>query len=293
MPVYNGEKYLREAIESILGQFFGDFEFIIINDGSTDSTETIIKSFNDDRIVYINNPNNLGLSKSLNIGIRAAKGKYIARMDADDISLPERFEKQIEFLEKNLEISIVGTAAKLIDENRCVLKIICRPKTHFEIKWQSLFSTPMFHPTIMARVNVLKENLFDEKLFNSEDYELWSRLLFTTSTRFTNMSEALLLYRVYKNSFTQSLGVEKRTASATNSISNIRHFTSITDIEADALIKLRQGMFLKFKELFTVWHIYTRAAKGFRQTENYRPTLFPLFLFLTKHKLRKLFAKGS
>src|SRR3989338_7703392 len=95
MPVYNGEKYLREAIESILNQSFSDFELFIINDGSTDGTAGIIASFHDPRIVYLKNESNLGLSRSYNRGIDAARGKYIARMDADDMSIPKRFERQI------------------------------------------------------------------------------------------------------------------------------------------------------------------------------------------------------
>ena len=109
MPVYNGEKYLRESIDSILNQTYTDYEFIIVNDGSNDKTEEIILSYNDNRIRYIKNEKNLQIVKSLNRGIELAKGRYIARMDADDISLPRRFEKQITFMENNLEIGVCGT----------------------------------------------------------------------------------------------------------------------------------------------------------------------------------------
>ena len=108
MPVYNGEKYLQEAIESILNQTFKDFEFIIINDGSTDKTLEIIKSFTDPRIKLITQENR-GIIYSLNKGITESRGKYIARMDADDISLPERLEKEYRFLEQNPNYGIVGT----------------------------------------------------------------------------------------------------------------------------------------------------------------------------------------
>ena len=172
MPVLNGEKYLKLAIESILSQSYKDFEFIIIDDGSTDKTEQIIKSYKDPRIVYIKNPSNLGLSKSYNIGIKVAQGQYVTRMDADDISTKNRFEKQLNFLIQHKSIGIVGSSVTLIDENDKQLKIHSRPTNHLEIKWASLFSTPLVHPSIMGYTEIFKKNPYDENLKNSEDYEL-------------------------------------------------------------------------------------------------------------------------
>ena len=117
MPVLNAELYLKTAIESVLSQTIPDFEFIIINDGSTDKTEEIIKSYQDPRIIYIKNDTNIGLSKSYNLGIRASKGEFIARMDADDISFKDRFESQLEFLEAHQEVGVVGGGVILIDES--------------------------------------------------------------------------------------------------------------------------------------------------------------------------------
>ena len=172
MPVLNGEKYLAEAMKSVLDQTFRDFEFIIINDGSTDSTEEIIQTFTDPRIVYLKNEANLGLSKSFNKGIAAARGRYIARMDADDVALPDRFEKELAFLESRPEIAVVGTAIWRIDENGRKLGLSRKATEPQALKWQCFFSTPLFHPTVMARAEVLKENPFDESLPSSEDYEL-------------------------------------------------------------------------------------------------------------------------
>ena len=119
MPVYNGDKYLQEAIESILNQTEGDFEFIIINDGSTDDSPALIDKYRelDSRIKVITQENK-GLISSLNTGIDEAKGKYIARMDADDVSLPERFRTQLEYMEKNSKIGACGSWAKVFDEGR-------------------------------------------------------------------------------------------------------------------------------------------------------------------------------
>src|SRR3989344_5781814 len=116
MPAYNARKYIGEAIESILNQTFKDFEFIIINDCSTDKTKKIIEEYanKDARIKLINNATNLGLTKSLNIGLKEARGEYVARLDADDVALPERLEKQYEFMEKNKETTLVGAWAEII-----------------------------------------------------------------------------------------------------------------------------------------------------------------------------------
>src|SRR3990172_12530717 len=118
MSAYNAEKYLREAIESILNQTFKDFEFIIINDCSTDKTKKIIEEYanKDARIKLINNATNLGLTKSLNIGLKEARGEYVARLDADDVALPERLEKQYEFMNKNRDITLTGAWAEKIYE---------------------------------------------------------------------------------------------------------------------------------------------------------------------------------
>jgi glycosyltransferase involved in cell wall biosynthesis len=178
MSVYNGEKYLREAIDSILNQTFMDFEFLIINDGSTDSTVEILQSYDDPRIKIINNVENIGLTKSLNKGLRIARGTYIARMDCDDISLPERLEKQINYLNAHPEVGVLGTAYRLIDANGHDLEIMRMPINDLQIRWTSLFDNPLL----------------------SEDYDLWTRML--NYTRGMNLSEPLIQYRVHANTVT-------------------------------------------------------------------------------------------
>ena len=155
MPVYNGEIYLAEAIESILNQTFADFEFLIIDDGSTDNTWGILSSYNDNRIRLTRNPKNVGLIESLNNALTLAIGHYIARIDADDISLPKRLEKQKEFLDKNLEIALVGSWVEIIDRQG---KRIGYQKFLWDdslIRWQLLFKTTFAHSAIMARRDVL------------------------------------------------------------------------------------------------------------------------------------------
>jgi len=294
MSVLNGEKYLREAIESVLKQTYRNFEFIIINDGSTDNTENIVKSYKDSRIAYIKNPSNLGLSKSYNVGIKVALGQFIARMDADDICVSNRFARQLSFLENHRDIDIVGSSVVLIDSAGKMLKTIRLPLTHTEMKWKSLFSSPIFHPTVFAKTEILKNNPYDESLPNSEDYELWSKLLFTTDTHFANISEPLLYYRTA--GFTQKLDKEKRIHSTKNSIRNMEHYIELSEQEKTNLTLLRQGQNLSIRDLWAVLKLYKRATEAFRKKENQigarlltiYPKLLGLSAFLIKYKIKYL-----
>lgn len=193
MPVFNGEKYLREAIDSIIQQSFIDWELIIINDGSNDNSENIIKSYTDTRICYYKNENNIGLIATLNKGIDRCKGKYIARMDADDISEKDRFNTQFTFLEKNKEYAMCGSYAKVIDEkNNETGKILNLQKDCF-LRINLLFSVPFIHPSVMIRSDVLKQNYFDSEYKYAEDYELWCRI--ANNYKIANISDYLLRYR--------------------------------------------------------------------------------------------------
>src|SRR5690606_37374672 len=115
LAVHNGERYIQEAIDSILAQTFGDFELLIVNDGSTDATRDLVLSYSDDRIRLVDNDHNIGLPKSLNRGLRLAKGRYIARLDADDISEPDRLAAQVSFLQANPDVAMVGSWYRKID----------------------------------------------------------------------------------------------------------------------------------------------------------------------------------
>jgi len=205
MPVYNGEAYIREAIESILNQTFKDFEFLVIDDGSTDKSADIIKSYKDNRIRFVRNETNLGLIKTLNKGIDMANGEYIARMDDDDISLPKRLGKQRDFMQKNPEIGIVGSWIKLIGEQGRqggrVIKYLSNPE---EIKANLLFLTSLIHPSIMMRKNLIKENnlYYNSGYKHAEDYELWVRA--SKYFPISNIKEVLLLHRKYRKSVSET-----------------------------------------------------------------------------------------
>jgi len=194
MAVYNGEKYLRESIDSILNQTFTNFEFLIINDGSTDKTLEILKSYSDLRIKIINNKENIGLIKSLNKGLKIAKGKYIARMDADDISEPERFEKQVEFLNTNPSIGVVGINSIVIDEEGNIVSKLARPISHNKIIAKILSENQMVHSSLMLRKNLLeKYGYYNEEAILVEDYELLLRLF--TVTKLANLPNYLHQWR--------------------------------------------------------------------------------------------------
>jgi glycosyltransferase involved in cell wall biosynthesis len=196
MPVYNGEKYLREAIDSILNQTFTDFEFLIIDDGSTDNTAALIKSYEDTRISFIQNNSNKGLVYSLNRGLDFAKGEYIARIDCDDIADPERINKQTFYLETHPKIGIIGSCYLAFNTQSKNLRFGHLPNTDYKIRWTSLLNNPFAHPTIMLRKDTLrKHNLkYDKNFPFTEDYDLWTRLL--KFTKGVNLSQTLILYRI-------------------------------------------------------------------------------------------------
>ncbi len=196
MPVYNAEKYLKEAIDSILQQTFTDFELLIFNDGSTDNSLKIINSYTDDRIILAYNGENKGYVAHLNEGIRIARGKYIARMDADDVSLPDRFEKQIEFLEKKTEYIMCGSRVLLTGKDNYELDL---PIEDDEIRLKMLYINPFAHSSVMIRANILKENFlyYQERYMPAEDYNLWIRLV--DYGKLYNIKKTLLIYRVHGN----------------------------------------------------------------------------------------------
>ncbi len=193
MSVYNGDKYLHEAIDSILNQTFKDFEFIIINDGSTDKSLKIIHSYNDDRIVLINQEN-AGLANALNNGIAISKSNFIARMDADDIAYPERIQKQHEFLTNNIDYVIVGSNAKIIDINGCIVRHSNIPIKNEEMKGK-LPETPFIHPSVMFRKDSFYEaGQYPEYMLKAQDYVLFNRM--AKLGKFANIAENLMEYRI-------------------------------------------------------------------------------------------------
>jgi len=192
MPVYNAEKYLREAIESILNQTFTDFEFLIINDGSTDSSKEISLSYSDSRIRYVENEKNLGIIDTLNKGIDLAKGEYIARMDADDISLSERLQKQVAFMNKNQDIDICGSQIKIIGAEIYSNYAI----NNDDIRIMLLENNHLAHPTVIVRKHKIKQVKYSNYKA-AEDYKLWIEM--AKYSKLANIDKPLLHYRYHQN----------------------------------------------------------------------------------------------
>jgi len=207
MPVYNGEKYLKQAVESILNQSFKDFEFIIVNGNSVDKSLEILRDFQqkDERIKLVSGENK-GLIYSLNEGVKMAQGEYIVRMDADDVSYPNRLEKQLKYVqEKGLDVC--GTWAEGVDAFGSKIREMQYPPDANKIKTFTLLHSPFIHPSVIFRKDVFDEVGGYRSFFKHiEDYELWTRLVFKYKT--DNIPEALLKYRFHgeqatkKNNFT-------------------------------------------------------------------------------------------
>ena len=192
MPVYKtDEKYLRENIESVLNQSYSDFELLILDDCPTDTCERIIKSYNDDRIQYTINEKNLGISRTRNKLIGMARGEYLAVCDHDDVSLPERFAKEVEYLDNNPDVGVVSCNFKTLVKKT----ISSYPINDKDIKLGLMGGCILLHPACMIRKSVLVDNniYYEEEFSPAEDYMMWCRLI--KYTKFHNINEILFLYR--------------------------------------------------------------------------------------------------
>lgn len=247
MTNYNTSyEYLREAIESILSQTYSNFEFIIVDDASTDNSLSIIESYNDDRIRIIKNENNIGLTKSLNKALEYANGEFVARMDADDISLPERFERQVEFLRTNPDVIVCGTWVKFIGKwkelgysNETICRSIPDRETY---RIMLLFGNypNIVHPTAMFRNEYLIENCikYDEKFKYAQDYKMWVKC--SEFGECANVPELLFEYRVHNNAIsTSKKGIQEECA-----LGIIREQTENLGIKiSDENMKYIRGLF--------------------------------------------------
>ena len=205
LPVYNAEKYLHECLNSIIAQTVKNWELIIINDGSTDNSETIIHIFIASvstfiEVIYVPLEHK-GLPFCLNKGIGLARGKYIARMDADDIMFENRLQVQVQFMENNPDVGVLGSHAIEIDENGEEISIMKRPIENAKIKNALNNSCPIIHPTVIIQKELLVGNLYKELYPNSEDLDLWCRL--ENLTNFRNLDIVLLKKRFHSKQITR------------------------------------------------------------------------------------------
>jgi glycosyltransferase involved in cell wall biosynthesis len=207
MSVYNAREFLEAAIVSILDQTYADFEFVIINDGSTDGSEQIITRFaaKDSRIRLISRENR-GLAQSLNEGVAASRGEYIARMDADDISLPTRFAAQMSAITE-LGVDVLGGAIRHLGGERDG-QVEKYPLTDADIKFRMLIKSPLAHPAVMARAELLRRHPYSPHALQGQDYDLWTRLA-VAGARFANLAEVCLVYRHQQGQATKRSGARQ------------------------------------------------------------------------------------
>lgn len=211
LPVRDGEAYVQAALESILTQTFKDFEVLIIDDCSRDGTAEILRSYQDSRIQILRNTQPLGLSKSLNFGISQAAGRYIARMDHDDVSLPRRLQMQVEYLEHNPTIDLVGTWART--KGLSPEQSWRYPSSHDDICSEMLFNSTLVHSSVMWRMTKFNELglRYSEDVDRAQDYELWARAA-AKGVKFANLAQILLKYRIHDRQVGNQFGSQQAVA---------------------------------------------------------------------------------
>jgi glycosyltransferase involved in cell wall biosynthesis len=195
VAVHNGERFLERALESLRVQTWPEFEVLVVDDGSTDRTAEILSRLPDQRFSVHHNRQNLGLTCSLNHGLRLARSDYVARLDADDVAMPGRLAAQAAFLDQHPDVGIVGADCEIVDEDDRTIARYTYPKTHTAIRWRHFFDNGFCHSTVMLRRSVLQEHRlsYDERVRYAQDFDLWTRLL--QHTRGANLSTPLVRWR--------------------------------------------------------------------------------------------------
>lgn len=232
IPVYNAEKYVEQAVRSIMKQTYQNLEILITDDCSTDGSFAILQKLakEDSRIKLFTNEHNQKIVRTLNALVERAKGKYIARMDADDISLQKRIEKQVCFMEAHPDIAICGTNAWHIDETGKLLRCSHLPASNDDIQTYKLFACPFYHPTVLANALILKNNKYDENYLYAEDFELWLRIL--AEYKAINLKKPLLCYRILPNSISSNHSTKTKQKHLSDSLYRFNHLILIKQIRS-------------------------------------------------------------
>jgi glycosyltransferase involved in cell wall biosynthesis len=210
--VHNDRRFVGRAVASVLAQTFRDFELLVLNDASTDGSIEVVEGFRDTRLRIVRNASNIGLAKTLNVGLAAAEGELVARMDADDISEPTRFERQIAFLDANPSVALVGTWARWIDEDDRPFTAIQFPTDPADIERRLMEENCIFHPSVMFRRRPIQQlGGYSVAAPLSQDYDLWLRL--SEHHALANLPEHLVRYRVHRGQVSfRKIGLQRRVA---------------------------------------------------------------------------------
>lgn len=277
MPIFNVGGYLESAIASILSQTFTNFELLCLNDSSTDNSLDVIKSFHDSRIIPIENEQNLGISKTLNKGIKLSRGDYIARMDSDDISLSCRLQKQYDFMQANADVGVCGSYVKTIGP--LINRVYKFPQTHEQIACDMLLRCPFAHPSVMFRKSVLLQHqAFYAEDHKAEDYELYSRLV--TKTKMHNLPEVLLRYRKHPGQITQGK-ISKHLQDSASVAASLIQQTGISLDQNQLTLLSQMGQRIKSrsnKDLETIHGLLLNLKQHNQQTQQFNQQIFNNFL---------------
>lgn len=204
MALYNGGEYLKQTVQSVLNQTYRNFEFLIVNDCSTDHSLAIIESFRDERIRVYNNAKNLGQTPSLNVGLQLAQGEYFARMDGDDIALPQWLEIQLDYIQKHPRYSVVSSYALAIDEKNRIKKVYKPPMSKEDIILRSLITSPIHHVgSIFKTKDIIENGGYDNRYVYAADYEIWERLI-RNNFEITTNPQILVAIREHGHSVSRS-----------------------------------------------------------------------------------------
>jgi glycosyltransferase involved in cell wall biosynthesis len=254
IPAYNSARYIGESLYSVSRSDYPNLETIVIDDGSTDHTHDVVAQFSGS-LNYIKLEQNRGLAAALNAGIAAARGEFVARLDADDLSEPWRFHEQVKFLVENPDIAVVGCGADVFGAAYSVYR---SPERHIDIVDAFLVGNPIIHPTVMVRRDLIRENayFYDETALNEEDYELWARLI-AQGKMLANQPYSGIKYRLHDSN--NQLHPSKRAIKKKALMVFCRHFGVDKEIDIDTLLDFQCSGFIT-KESFHSLRDYARRA---------------------------------
>jgi len=267
MAAYNTEKYIAEAIESVLSQTYSNWELVIADDASTDTTADIVDRYarQDGRIKMIRLDKNSGQAIARNKAIEKSMGKYLAILDADDVSLPDRLLKQVEFLESNTDISLVGSSAELIDEAGKAIGTKRKPLSNKEIRFRLLLQTQFTASTVCTTKSAFMEvGGFDTKYLYAEDYDLWSRLV-KKGEKLANIAQPLVLYRMHSNSVsrkTETQKIQEQNALDVNA-RNVAPFITIPRKNLVNMVNMNNNRQLSIFQIIDALKWYRRLVQGY------------------------------
>jgi len=281
MPAYNVGKYLNESIDSILAQTYTNFQFLIINDGSTDQTEEIILTYKDPRITYIKNEKNIGYIASLNKGLELISSRYIVRMDADDIALPHRIEKQVQLMESRPDIAVCGSGKiNFLNAKPNSETAVYTITDERQLLFSSIFNTSIPHPSAILRNTILQENglKYDENFYYAEDKAMW--LDMSQFGNLINIQEPLIKYRIHLNQVSIQHNEIQRQNSLTKSQLVLGRYG--IQINEEELWPLRLICYPQICEsvsdLFAVESLIKKLKRGFSQRDEFLPEFVTSFL---------------